>query len=263
MHVSGISAVALVALATFGVGAAAAADPYIDPPTIVETDDVFDWTGFYIGAQVGGAFGTARIENIFDLLVPPAGDSFRADPAISGIVGGVHAGYHQQFGSFVLGGETDVNWNGASGTAPFTYYPPAGAPGVDPVETGTFDMIWDGSVRGKIGVALNRWMPFVTGGIAFGQADISEFRDWPLGAAPPGPAQNFTGTVNLIGATVGVGTSFAVTERVFLTGQVVHSWYGATDVALIGQGAGPPFFTETARISAGVTKATVGVSVGF
>ena len=84
----------------------------------------------------------------------------------------------------MLGAESDLNLNTASGTAPFTYYPPAGAPFVDHVETGTFDMICDGSSEERSVSRFDRWMPFVTGGIAFGQADVTEFRDWPIGNGP-------------------------------------------------------------------------------
>ncbi len=55
---------------------------------------ISDWTGFYAGAQLGyGDVGT-------DGAVVVGGD---------GGLGGVHAGYRQDFGQFVLGGELDYD----------------------------------------------------------------------------------------------------------------------------------------------------------
>jgi hypothetical protein len=61
--VSGVIAIGTI----LGIGVASAADlaarPYTKAPPMV-VDPVFNWTGFYIGAQVGGAWLEYRYDNI-------------------------------------------------------------------------------------------------------------------------------------------------------------------------------------------------------
>jgi outer membrane immunogenic protein len=90
----------IIALAAVGViGAVPAlagglADPVVEPvvvtpPVIVAPD--MDWTGFYVGAQLGYADVSA--------------DDIDAD----GALGGLHAGYRRDVGRTVFGAELDVN----------------------------------------------------------------------------------------------------------------------------------------------------------
>ncbi len=71
-----------------------APEPYIAPPApFVSAPASLDWTGFYVGAQLG--YG--RLE-----------DTTRNEEE-SGVVGGVHAGYDFDYGNFVLGVGVDVD----------------------------------------------------------------------------------------------------------------------------------------------------------
>lgn len=56
-----------------------------------------DWTGFFLGAQVG------------NLNVDPSTGSDGDD-----IAGGIHGGYDYDFGQVVLGGELEYDWTGVS-----------------------------------------------------------------------------------------------------------------------------------------------------
>src|ERR1700759_614765 len=69
----------------------------------------YSWMGPYIGANVGYQWGA--IGN---------------NPARpSGITGGAQAGYNWQFGQFVFGGETDLQFSGANDTfAPWKFSNP-------------------------------------------------------------------------------------------------------------------------------------------
>src|SRR5690349_10988437 len=92
-------------------GFAQAADPPMEP--IIVAPDLFDWSGFYVGAHVGGVWG--NVGNEFD--VDPPGPAFTTQPAfgLSGWVAGVQAGANMQSGRFVLGIEGRVAWVGATG----------------------------------------------------------------------------------------------------------------------------------------------------
>ncbi|WP_291835663.1 outer membrane beta-barrel protein [Limimaricola sp.] len=91
----------LAAPAAFAGGMAA---PVVTPapvaPAPVMTPPPSDWTGFYIGADVGTGTGKSA--------------SF---PDVTGTVYGIHAGYNYDLGNFVLGAEgsyakTDLSYSG-------------------------------------------------------------------------------------------------------------------------------------------------------
>lgn len=93
-----LAAVAIlgVVAAPFAVQAGSPAPAPVEAPIAVPAPVVvapgFDWTGFYVGGQLG--YG--------DL----SGGGYSPD----GMLYGVHAGYNYDFGNWVLGGEVAHNW---------------------------------------------------------------------------------------------------------------------------------------------------------
>ncbi|HEV2159629.1 outer membrane protein [Bradyrhizobium sp.] len=118
-------------------GAASAADlaarPYTKAPVAVAS--VYNWTGFYLGIVGGGAW-----QNASDIKMK------------GGFVGGT-AGYNWQTGNVVFGVEADGAWADASDTA---------FGGL--VKSKTDAM---GTVRGRIGYAVNNVLFYGTGGYAW------------------------------------------------------------------------------------------------
>ncbi len=118
------------------------------PPLVAP---VFDWSGFYIGGQVGGAWGDASY------VVP----GFGAEYDVSGVIGGGHAGFLWQTGPAVFGAEADFNGSSVKGDD-------GGAGGT----LDTTKLNWAGSVRGLLGFAFaDRWLAYGTGGWAFGDIE--------------------------------------------------------------------------------------------
>jgi outer membrane immunogenic protein len=168
---------ALVGLAAL-TGTAAAADlpprpapaPYYKAPVAIP---VYNWTGFYIGINGGGGFGRSQW------------DSTGGFNTSGGLVGGT-VGYNYQFGQGVVGLEGDIDWANINGTTN----------NLCPFGCKTSDH-WLSTVRGRLGYAADRFMPFVTGGAAFGD----------IRASTPGFAgANQTNA----GWTVGAGLEFAI-----------------------------------------------------
>ena len=96
--------VALIALGASVPAMAAdlAARPYTKAPAYVPAP-IYNWTGFYIGGHVGGAF---RGSSGFD------GASNNNDGVF---VGGVQGGYDYQFApNWVFGIEANYSWTGSS-----------------------------------------------------------------------------------------------------------------------------------------------------
>lgn len=184
-----LSSVAATAMA----GSALAADlPSRRPPPVVPIVPLFTWTGFYIG--VDGGYGSQQIrENgIFGGLAAYT-LNFRA----SGPVGGGHAGFNWQVNQFVFGMEGDVLGTSMRVNAPFNVF--------------LFNnSVWrsgvEGSIRGRVGVAFDRFMLYATGGVAF---ETFRLRENFLFA----PGFNDTFTPSRAGLTVGGGVEYAFTNN--------------------------------------------------
>jgi high affinity Mn2+ porin len=174
---------------------------------------VYSWTGFYLGGHVGyggGSFGPATNP------LPEQGVFF--PHSITGLIGGYQAGYNRELANnVVLGVEADVSF-GSPHDVPRTV--PA------PFQT-TFDFI--ATARGRIGYAAGTWMPYVTGGIAWGQTHVN-LND--LGAVVPPKRE-----IAHVGWTAGIGVEFAVggnwtTKVEYDYIDLARQTYDLTDVGL-------------------------------
>jgi len=147
-----MKAVLFAAAAVTGMAqAAAAADlPVRQPPPPIKAPPYvpqFSWTGFYAGVNGGYGFGTTKWNSV------PA--SFKAD---GGLAGG-QLGYNLQVGQLVWGLEADGDWSGVRGTDNMLL-----CNGVPCMTRSDFLA----TARGRAGFAIDRVMPYLTGGLAVG-----------------------------------------------------------------------------------------------
>jgi outer membrane immunogenic protein len=166
-----LSSVAFLGLAT---GAMAADLPSRTAPMapMISAVPVFTWTGFYIGAQVGYAWGDDEDNFPANALVfngvtyEPFDSGFGGDN--DSFLAGVHAGYNYQFGSIVVGIEGDVEGLFGDDEDEFDniVYSAPGVPATFAFSGNTLD--WQGSIRARVGFAFDRAMIYATGGFAFG-----------------------------------------------------------------------------------------------
>jgi outer membrane immunogenic protein len=140
------------------------------PPVAVP----YDWSGFYLGVNGGGGWGHSHWS--------ATGTGF----GVSGGQAGGTVGYNRQIGNVVFGVEGDIDWSGLNGTGS----------GAGCVGCSTSDS-WLSTVRGRIGYAFDRVMPYATGGLAVGD----------IRAAMPGFSG---GTSTNAGWTLGGGVEFAL-----------------------------------------------------
>ena len=116
----------------------------------------YNWTGFYAGLNAGYGFGDER--TVFSSAA--AGGTFAGGGDYNGFSGGAQSGYNIQFGNVVAGIEADIQYANIGGT-----FSPIGLSGAKARNTlNSF-----GTVRGRIGYAFDRFLPYVTGGFAAGQ----------------------------------------------------------------------------------------------
>jgi outer membrane immunogenic protein len=93
-HYATLAAVAAVGFASV----ASAADLPTKAPVVVDLAPIFTWSGFYVGANVGGSWG--RMSTDFSLAGVPIGSTSQN---MNGWLGGLQAGYNWQRGPWVFG----------------------------------------------------------------------------------------------------------------------------------------------------------------
>jgi len=205
MTKSHIAAGAVLAAAVFGASAQAADLPSRKGPPVAPPP-AFTWTGFYIGENSGFGGG------VFDANVGLAGPAgFLATGTTnraSGSLFGGQIGYNYEFpNNVVIGIETDMQWadikashqattNASTGLAGYTYAD---------IHQG---LNWFGTTRGRLGYSFGRVLPYVTGGVAYGEVNGSGLQALGAGAVIAG-----SNTDTRVGWAVGGGAEIALTSR--------------------------------------------------
>lgn len=142
-----------------------AADAVVEEVVVAES--AYNWSGIYVGGQVGYALGNA--DYIYEPDDPIADSTYDYAHDPDGFIGGVYAGYNYQFANrVVLGGEADIAWGNVEDSA--------FAPGDDQYSA-TTEINWTGAARMRLGYAFDRFLPYVAGGIAFGHFDFEELNE--------------------------------------------------------------------------------------
>ena len=138
------------AVLALGVVSASAADiarrPAMPTKAVPYMAPAYNWTGAYVGINGGGGFGRSDFTGAF-----PTG-SFDTS---GGLAGGT-LGYNWQMNQVVFGVEGDIDWSNIKGSA--------ACAGTNCEARND----WLGTARGRLGYAMGRFMPYVTGGAAFG-----------------------------------------------------------------------------------------------
>ena len=192
-------------------GYALAADAVVvESPPEVSVVPAFNWTGGYIGGQVGYLWGEGD-------FVSEDGSTAESEP--DGWLGGVYAGYNYQFdNNFVIGGDADFAWTGADDSV--SAFDAAGA------FIGTLDseLDWEGAVRLRLGYAVDRFLPYVAGGVAFGRLSHDVFNG---GGALLGSDDDTS-----VGWTLGVGLEYAFTDNLIGRAEYRYTDFGDFDFAI-------------------------------
>ncbi len=206
-------------------GQAFAADAIVSAPEPAPVEySAFSWTGGYLGAHAG--YGWASMDDVNN---PEAS---KVKP--KGGFGGIQAGYNWQFdNNVVLGAEADVSfgkmkksWAGNDTNQYDSYY------GEDKIGT-------HGTVRARLGYAADRFLPFVTGGIAFAETKHSLGCDTArvsatngCGGKAAGGKFEDSGSKTRVGYVVGAGLEYAVTDNWTVKAEYLYSNYGKKGVTL-------------------------------
>jgi len=171
----GCATLAVVAMGAPAMAADLPAAPVYKAPVMAPAP-WYDWTGFYVGLNGGYSWGRSAT----DFSV--AGVSvFSGTQKLNGWVAGGQAGYNWQFNrNWIFGIEADLQATGQKGTLniPGVTVCPLVVIAVVPCVTtaASFEqkMPWFGTARARLGFEpADRWMLYVTGGLAFGEVDTT------------------------------------------------------------------------------------------
>ncbi|UGV24834.1 porin family protein [Rhodopseudomonas boonkerdii] len=193
---------ALLAMGASASAADLAARPYTKAPAYVAAP-IYNWTGFYIGGHVGGAFNGN------------SGFGGTSDNSDGRFLGGVQAGADYQFApNWVIGIEGQYSWVGNNNT--------------NIVFGGTgfgYNLNQKGlaSVTGRIGYTWGPALLYVKGGWAYQDATETLF-------APVGYTGGFATTTKDNGYTVGAGLEYLFTQN--WSGKIEYQYYdfGKTEI---------------------------------
>jgi|SRR6266404_133647 len=117
----------------------------------------YDWTGFYVGGQVGYGQG-----DLGPGTNPIPEQAVFFPPSLTGLIGGFQGGYNLQLRNrVVLGVEVDA-----------LFTSPRDLPKLDPRPFNS-TMEYAATARGRIGYAFGTLLPYVTGGLAWGESRVN------------------------------------------------------------------------------------------
>lgn len=251
----------LAALAALPLGALIFAAP-------AHAQEADPWSGFYVGANLGGAWGdtSSEFNGASSTIIPPGdlpllqtlGSSSSNN---TNFTGGVEGGFNVMLGSVLLGIETDYGFfnvdqkTSKTATSTVTINPPGTAPTFIVGQDLTTDWIW--TLRPRIGWANEAWMIYATGGLATTKVKYNiTYSDTRI------PPNNASLAINdtKSGWTAGVGGAWAFAPGWSVKGEYLYANFGNIRGSVNTPG-GAVALTSSAKVNANIVR--MGVDYTF
>ncbi|HVY58882.1 MAG TPA: outer membrane beta-barrel protein [Xanthobacteraceae bacterium] len=236
-------------------GLALAGPAFAGPETPVAVP-IYPWSGWYGGIHGGYGWGDGNASGIVDpgtvplspgwVVTAPVPAAFAiADPDPKGWIFGAQIGVNQQAGRTVYGVEADFTWSGIRGSSAV----PISLAINDP-DQGAFagqaslesKLEWFGTLRGRLGYTFERFLPYVTGGLAYGNLKTtltvggSTF-DTGGGVVLVGSnAVSASASATQVGFAVGAGVDWAVVDRWTLRAEYLFLSFPDRGITLVVPG---------------------------
>ena len=202
--------------------------PLKAPPPVL----AYDWSGFYIGGVIGGAWsrtdssdpGLGLIGTLVNVPVIQTTNS-------SGFIGGIEGGDRYQFGKLVIGWEADWVWGNQNSTSTTTFGP-VFAPAILTRAIGA-NTKWQGTATSTVGIAHDRWLIYGKAGVAWAHFDYTD--NWNVNIVGIGvPLFTGLGSENRVGWTVGTGVEWAIWNNWSIKAEYDYLDFGNKTVAING-----------------------------
>ena len=182
----------------------------------------YNWSGFYLGLNAGGAFGvnTATV----------SGGGGSASVSEPGFIGGAQIGANYQTGPVVWGFEADYDASTQNQSLP------------SGVISGTTQMPWLATLRGRFGMAFDRYLVYGTAGGAAGELRSANITI---------PAGTTSTTVTYGTWVAGAGVEYGITDN--LSARVEYLYVDKNNIAT--GVIGPPATTITSHLQDNLVRA--------
>lgn len=197
---------------------------------------VFTWTGFYIGANAGYGWTDVGGTNAFI----SAADAYYFDYVQSGSLqpegwfGGLQAGYNYQFdNNVVLGIEADVQFASIKETFLYAGYSEFTDIDNNIYQSGQINTKVEtfGTIRTRVGYAVDRLLPYITGGLAWAQIKSNETVVTSAevgGVVGPDVITSTAYSDTSWGWTLGAGAEYAVTDNWTVKAEYLYADVGSS-----------------------------------
>ena len=165
------------------------------------TNPVYNWTGFYVGANLGYSWGRAfSTQTLSDTTTGALANGAVTRFDLDGIIGGGQIGYNWQRSNWVFGLEADIQGSGQRGNGSALCpggpgsttsvqpadvnsacslghtgdTPPGNVAALPVANSLSANLDWFGTLRGRIGPAITPTiLAYVTGGLAYGEVSTT------------------------------------------------------------------------------------------
>lgn len=207
------------------------------PPSAPMVEPVYNWTGFYIGGDIGGyganqsatttafpaGFGAPAVSGAGFAGIGILPTSHSLDR--SGFLGGVHAGYNWQAApNWLLGVEGSALWLGGSASDTKTTFDTfAGTRSDGSMTLSTDNDSYLASIRARVGLVRGQWMVYATGGPAWTNTRTTATWTPIPGALSPAPSAStasFGGTKT--GFAIGAGGEWMLSQHWLLRAEYMY-----------------------------------------
>ncbi len=248
-----LRSVTLVSAAALGLASLGLA-----APAMAQSADTWTWTGPYVGVNLGYGGGDFRYP--FSGTTDAAGTNplaGRARQSSSGVLGGGQVGYNYQMpNGLVLGLETDIAAADIGGNS--SLFSATGL-GTQTAADVSSRINYLGTLRGRIGKPIfdGRFMPYVTGGFAYGGVRNS------VNFNGAGFATN---TQTQTGWTVGAGAEYALDRHLSFKVEYLYVDLGGQNLTGPGNTFSAPaagFFNANVREDTNANVVRAGLNYRF
>jgi outer membrane immunogenic protein len=242
VRTSFVAAASLLALSV-ATSASAADLPRKSVAPVFAQVPAFSWTGFYVGLNAGVSIGDVKFDGIatgawLGSASKPPLDTFsdgKADK--TNFTGGFQLGYNYQFGAFVAGVEADVGYFSTKKTTTTVVAPGLIGPGTVNITTASGAGDYLVTLRGRLGVAFDRFLIYATGGLAISETRINQRVSFAATNSTASGSSSKTAT----GYVIGGGVEYALTNNWTIKGEYMYLDLGKNSAALFN----PAFPTFT------------------
>ncbi len=225
---------------------------------------VCTWTGFYIGANLGGAWGMADARtttllipggyNFVDTDVTQIADAGSQNIDTAGFTGGGQVGYNFQTGHFVFGAEADFNAleldDSRSDTQEYI-----SAPGTSFTIKQSVSTDWLITARARLGFTAGHFLFYGTGGLAVTKINYDESFTDTFAAA----RENSSIRETKAGWTVGGGIEYQLNCHWSLKAEYLYADFGrvsatSTNLTAIGGPFPQNAFSHSSDLTAHIAR---------